>query len=41
MHFPIQLNNLSAGKYKLQLLVEDLNGNKSAGLEPGLEFEVK
>ena len=41
MHFPIQLNNLPAGKYKLQLLVEDLNGSKSAGLEPGLEFEVQ
>lgn len=41
MHFPIELNNLPAGQYTLQLLVEDLNGNSSASLEPFLKFQVR
>lgn len=41
MHFPIQLDNLASGSYKLELMVEDLNGNKTASIEPELEFQVK
>jgi hypothetical protein len=41
MHFPIQLESLAPGSYKLELMVEDLNGNKTASIEPDLEFQVK
>jgi hypothetical protein len=41
MYFPIQLENLKPGQYKLQLMVEDLNGRKTASLEPALEFKVE
>jgi hypothetical protein len=41
MHFPIQLDNLPSGQYKLELLIEDLNGNKTGSIEPELEFQVK
>lgn len=41
MHFPIQLANLSTGLYKLELMVEDLSGNKTGSIEPSMEFHVK
>ncbi len=40
MYFPIQLEDLTVGQYKLELMVEDLNGNQTASVEPGLEFHV-
>ena len=41
MHMPMTVGRLKTGHYKLHLMVEDLNGNKSAGLDPPLEFSVK
>ncbi len=41
MHFPVQLGNLTSGHYRLELMVEDLNGNKTGSVEPGLEFRVQ
>ena len=40
MHLPITIGDLSAGNYELHLLVEDLNGNKTASLTPPLMFSV-
>ena len=41
MYFPIQVGELAAGDYKLDLLVEDLSSNKTAALKPGLTFQVR
>ena len=41
MYFPIKIGELAAGNYRLELLVEDLSGNKSASLSPGMEFKVE
>lgn len=40
MYFPIQLDNLPPGQYRLELQIEDLNGNKTGSIEPGMEFRV-
>ncbi len=40
MYFPVQLNKLDAGGYRMELMIEDLNGNKSASLPP-MEFQVQ
>ncbi|MFK7769103.1 MAG: hypothetical protein AB8B55_17905 [Mariniblastus sp.] len=41
MYFPLQLGELVAGQYKLVLNVEDLNGNKTATIEPAMNFSVQ
>ena len=41
MYFPIQIGDLAAGDYKLELLVEDLSSNKTAALKPGITFQVR
>ena len=41
MYFPIQIGELAAGNYKLELLIEDLSSNKTAALNPGLAFQVQ
>ncbi len=41
MYFPIQIGDLRAGNYRLELMVEDLGSNKSAALKPGMAFQVR
>ena len=41
MYFPIQIGELAAGDYNLELLVEDLGSNKTAALKPGISFQVR
>ena len=41
MYFPIEIGKLAPGNYKLELLVEDLGGNKTASLSPGMAFQVR
>ena len=41
MYFPVQLGDLPAGQYKLVLMVEDLNGNKSSTMQPAMAFTVQ
>lgn len=41
MYFPIQMGELLPGQYRLELLVEDLGGNKSASLSPGVDFTIE
>ena len=40
MYFPIKLDHLKPGKYRMEILVEDLGNNKSAALDP-LVFNVQ
>ena len=40
MHLPITIGDLSSGNYELHLLIEDLNGNKTASLTPPLMFTI-
>ncbi len=40
VHLPVQLGDLPAGNYSIQLNIDDLNGNTSANLAIPLEFEV-
>ena len=41
MHFPVQLGDLPPGPYQIELRVEDLNGNKTATLSTGMEFNIR
>ena len=41
MHLPITIGELAAGNYELHLLIEDLEGNKTASLTPPLAFTVQ
>lgn len=41
MHIPFVVGDLPAGKYKYQLMIDDIGGGKSASLEPALEFEIR
>ena len=40
MYLPVTLGNLPPGDYALHVMVEDINGNKTASLEPGISFSV-
>ncbi len=40
VYFPIQLQNLSAGDYRMELMIEDIDGSKTATLKPAIEFSV-
>ena len=40
MYFPVQLKRLPVGSYRLELLVEDLGGNKTASM-PAMDFMVR
>ncbi len=41
MHIPFVVGDLPAGKYRYQLMIDDIGGGKSASLEPAMEFEVR
>lgn len=41
MHIPFVVGDLPPGKYRYQLMIDDVGGGKSASLEPALEFEVR
>lgn len=41
MHIPFVVGDLPPGKYKYQLMIDDIGGGKSASLEPALIFEVR
>ncbi len=40
MYLPLTLGQLPPGDYALNVMVEDINGNKTASLEPGIQFSV-
>lgn len=41
VYFPMQLKQLPAGEYRLELMIEDLHGSKTSTLKPGIHFEVE
>ena len=41
MYLPVTLGDLPSGQYVLHALVEDVYGNKTASLDPPLQFTVK
>ena len=41
MYMPVTLGDLPSGQYVLHALVEDVHGNKTASLDPPLQFSVK
>jgi len=41
MYLPVTLSDLPSGQYVLHALVEDIHGNKTASLDPPLNFSVK
>ena len=40
VHLPVRIGELSPGSYRLQVMMEDLSGNKTAKLSQMLEFTV-
>ncbi|MEL7498618.1 MAG: hypothetical protein AAFN77_13510 [Planctomycetota bacterium] len=40
LYFPVQLRGLESGEYRLELMIEDIYGSKTATLDSGLHFSV-
>ena len=40
LYLPVTIGDLDAGNYRLHVMVEDLDGNKTGSLEPALRFSV-
>jgi hypothetical protein len=41
MYLPVTIGDLPAGNYVMHVLVEDLHGNKSAALDPPMNFSIE
>ena len=40
LYFPVQLESLAVGDYRMELMVEDIDGSKTATLKPAIQFSV-
>ena len=40
LYLPVTIGELDAGNYRLHVMVEDLDGNKTGSLEPAMQFSV-